>query len=517
MTIVQHPQFHAQKQPQKAACILANTGEVMTYAELDALSNQLAQLFYNCGLRAGDHIAYQMENSHCFLQIAWAAQRSGLVFTPLHSHLRPAEVAYILENSGAKLFICSPRYLETAQQLDRSTLPAVQHWFISAGEAPDFDSLQAAMGECPSVPLAQQCAGVPMLYSSGTTGQPKGIKPSLPEQTFDEVPAVMQGIAAFLGINSESTYLTPAPLYHAAPMHSVMAAMALGGTVVMMDGFDPELSLQAIEKYRVDCSQWVPIMFIRLLKLPEAVRSKYDLSSLKAATHAAAPCPADVKRKMIEWWGPIINEYYAASEGIGMTAIDSAQWLAHPGSVGQSLMGEVHIVDDDGNELPCGETGMIYFSGFGDFEYHNEPEKTAGAHHREGWATVGDMGYVDDEGYLYLADRRDFMIISGGVNIYPQEVENTLIAHPEVADVAVFGLPDEEFGERVVAVVQPEQGCTGNAELADRLRSWCRESVSALKCPKEFFFEAQLPRKDNGKMYKKPLQEKYRQAAAVEA
>ena len=220
---------------------------------------------------------------------------------------------------------------------------------------------------------------------------------------------------------------------------------------------------------------------------------------------------------MIEWWGPIINEYYAASEGIGMTAIDSAQWLAHPGSVGQSLMGEVHIVDDDGNELPCGETGMIYFSGFGDFEYHNEPEKTAGAHHREGWATVGDMGYVDDEGYLYLADRRDFMIISGGVNIYPQEVENTLIAHPEVADVAVFGLPDEEFGERVVAVVQPEQGCTGNAELADRLRGWCRDSVSALKCPKAFFFEAQLPRKDNGKMYKKPLQEKYRQAAAVEA
>ena len=512
---MQHPQFHAQQQPQKAACVLANTGEVMTYAELDARSNQLAQLFHDRGLRPGDHIAYQMENCHRFLQIAWAAQRSGLVFTPLHSHLRPREVAYILENSGAKLFICSQRYLDTVRQLDRIALAAVQHWFVSGTEAPGFESLEVAMANFPGSPLTEQCAGVPMLYSSGTTGQPKGIKPSLPEQTFDEVPAVMLGIAGFLGISADTTYLTPAPLYHAAPMHSVMAAMALGGTVVMMDGFDPELSLQAIEKYHVECSQWVPIMFIRLLKLPESVRKKYDLSSLKAATHAAAPCPADVKRKMIEWWGPIINEYYAASEGIGMTAIDSKQWLAHPGSVGQSLMGDVHIVDDQGKELPCGETGMIYFSGFGDFEYHNEPEKTAGAHHQQGWATVGDMGYVDQEGYLYLADRRDFMIISGGVNIYPQEVENTLIAHPEVADVAVFGLPDEEFGERVIAVVQPEDGAVGDVNLAERLKVWCRESVSAVKCPREFFFEVQLPRKDNGKMYKKPLQEKYRQAAAA--
>lgn len=511
---MQHPQYHARSQGDKAACILANTGEVMTYAELDERSNQLAQLFYKCGLRPGDHIAYQMENCQRFLQIAWAAQRSGLIFTPLHSHLRSNEVAYILENAGAKLFICSNRYLDTAQALDRSGLAEVAHWFVSGGEASGFEGLEAAMADCDTAPLAEQCAGIPMLYSSGTTGQPKGIKPSLPEQAFDEVPAVMLGIAAFLGISKDSTYLTPAPLYHAAPMHSVMAAMALGGTVVMMDGFDPELSLQAIEKYRVDCSQWVPIMFVRLLKLPESVRAQYDLSSLRAATHAAAPCPAEVKRKMIEWWGPIINEYYAASEGIGMTAIDSAQWLEHPGSVGKSLMGDVHIVDDQGRELPAGQTGMIYFSGFGDFEYHNEPEKTAGAHHPEGWATVGDMGYVDEEGFLYLADRKDFMIISGGVNIYPQEVENTLISHPDVADVAVFGLPDEEFGQRVVAVVQAEQGVEPGPALAERLRLWCRESVSAIKCPREFYFEALLPRKDNGKMYKKPLQEKYRLAAA---
>ncbi len=511
---MQHPQYHARNTPEKAACVIANTGETLSYAELDAASNQLAQLFYSLGLRPGDHIAYQMENSACFLQIAWAAQRSGLIFTPLHSHLRPAEVAYILANSGAQLFICSPRFLETAQQLNRQTL-GVRHWFVSSGDADGFANLAREMAAQPSRPLAEQCTGVAMLYSSGTTGQPKGIKPSLPEQAFDELPAIMLGIAGFLGIGSESVYLTPAPLYHAAPMHSVMAAMALGATVVIMDGFDAELSLAAIEKYRVDCSQWVPIMFIRLLKLSAQLRSKYDISSLQFATHAAAPCPESVKRQMIDWWGPIINEYYAASEGIGMTAIDSAQWLAHPGSVGKPLMGEVHIVGDDGEELPVGETGTIYFSGFGDFEYHNEPDKTAGAHHPRGWATVGDMGYVDEEGFLYLADRRDFMIISGGVNIYPQEVESVLIAHPEVADVAVFGLPDEEFGQTVVAVVQAEVGVAADDLLVQRLQRWCRDAISAVKCPRQFFFEAQLPRKDNGKMYKKPLQEKYRQQALV--
>ncbi len=470
---MQHPQHHARNRPEKLACILADSGEAMDYAELNAESNRLAQLFYQRGLRPGDHIAYQMENSCRFLQLAWAAQRSGLIFTPLHSHLRPAEVAYILANSGARLFVCSQRFVDTAQRLDRRAL-AVEHWFVSGADAEGFDSLEGAMAGCAAEPLAEQCAGIAMLYSSGTTGQPKGIKPSLPEQRFDELPEIMLGIAGFLGIGGESVYLAPAPLYHAAPLHSVMAALALGATVVIMDGFDAELSLVAIEKYRVDCSQWVPIMFIRLLKLGQERRDNYDTSSLKVATHAAAPCPPEVKRKMIEWWGPIINEYYAASEGIGLTAIDSEQWLTHPGSVGKALMGEVHIVDDQGDDVPPGEVGMIYFSGFGDFEYHNEPEKTAGAHHAKGWATVGDMGYVDEEGYLYLADRRDFMIISGGVNIYPQEVENVLIAHPDVADVAVFGLPDDEFGERVVAVVQAEAGVPANDELSERLRSWCR-------------------------------------------
>ena len=508
-----HPQHHAQSTPDKPACILADTGEQLSYAQLDAASNQLARYFYHCGLRPGDPIAFQMENSLRFIEIAWAAQRCGLVFTPLHSHLLAAEVAYILENSGAKLFICSPRYVSIARQLDRSCLPVI-HWCISEGDAAGFESLDAGMAAQPDTPLPAQTAGAAMLYSSGTTGQPKGIKPELPEVAFDEVPPVMQGIAAFLGIDAQSVYLTPAPLYHAAPMHSVMAAMALGGTVVIMDGFDPERSLAAIERYRVTCSQWVPIMFVRLLKLPEAVRNAYDLGSLKVATHAAAPCPTSVKREMIAWWGPIINEYYAASEGIGMTAINSAQWLSHPGSVGMPLMGAVHIVDEQGRELPQGETGMIYFSGFGDFQYHNEPEKTAGAHHPNGWATVGDMGYVDDEGFLYLADRKDFMIISGGVNIYPQEIESLLIAHPEVADVAVFGLPDEEFGQRVVAVVQPANSDVDEAAFGERLNAWCHQRMSPVKCPKAYYVEAQLPRKDNGKMYKKPLQEKYQRRYA---
>ena len=508
-----HPHHHAQSTPDKAACILADSGESLTYAQLDAASNQLARHFYQCGLSAGDHIAFQLENCLRFIEIAWAAQRCGLVFTPLHSHLLADEVAYILENSGAKLFISSPRYLHIARQLDRQALP-VEHWYVSEGQTDDFESLDAAMAAQPGTPLARQLAGIPMLYSSGTTGKPKGIKPNRPELAFDELSPLLMGIAAFLGIEADSVYLTPAPLYHAAPMHSAMAAMALGGTVVIMDGFDPERSLAAIERYRVTCSQWVPIMFVRLLKLPQNVREAYDLGSLKVATHAAAPCPTSVKREMIAWWGPIINEYYAASEGIGMTAINSTQWLSHPGSVGLPLMGDLHIVDDDGEELPQGETGMIYFSGFAGFEYHNEPEKTAGAHHPAGWATVGDMGYVDDEGFLYLADRKDFMVISGGVNIYPQEIESLLIAHPELADVAVFGLPDEEFGQRVVAVVQPASDGVDEGDLCERLNRWCHERMSSVKCPKAFYVEKRLPRKDNGKMYKKPLQEKYRQRYA---
>jgi fatty-acyl-CoA synthase len=323
------------------------------------------------------------------------------------------------------------------------------------------------------------------------------------------MPAMLLASAKWAGYAPGEVYLTPAPLYHAAPMVSAMCCMALGGTVIIMEKFDAELALASIERYRVTMSQWVPIMFTRMLRLPQQVREKYDLSSHRKAIHAAAPCPVDIKQQMIAWWGPIIFEYYAASEAIGQTGIDSHEWLSHPGSVGKAVLGVLHICDDDGNELPAGETGTIYFSGLQEFEYYGEPEKTRASRHPKGWATTGDVGYVDAEGYLYLTDRKHFMIISGGVNIYPQEIENLLSSHPKVADVAVFGVPSEQFGEEVKAVVQPTNWGDAGPAFEAELLAWCRERLSHVKCPRSVDFEPELPRMDNGKLYKTKLRARY--------
>ena len=355
-----------------------------------------------------------------------------------------------------------------------------------------------------------------MLYSSGTTGRPKGVLSLRPRGTaIDDILPMPLALVRAFGIGPDSVYLSPAPLYHAAPLTFCTVAQALGATCVIMGRFDPEQALAAIERYRVTHSQWVPIMFVRMLKLPDDVRERYDLSSLQVAIHAAAPCPVAIKRRMIEWWGPRLAEYYASTEGAGFTAIDSATWLKHEGSVGRPVNGAVHIVDDDGNEMPTGEVGTVYFSGNPQkFEYFDEPEKTRASYLNDDWATVGDVGYVDEDGFLYLTDRRHYMIISGGVNVYPQEVEDLLLSHDKVADAAVFGLPDEEFGERVHAVVQPLAGVAGDDALEAELIGYLRSRLSHIKVPRAIDFDAELPRHDNGKLYKRRLIARYRDAAA---
>ena len=508
-----HPSVTAQTYPHKPAFIMGGSGEMVTFKQLDERSNQAAQLFRSLGLKAGDHIGLMLENNRQFLEILWAAQRSGLIYTPISTHLKKSETAYILENCGARLFIGSLALADVAEELCEEAA-TVEHFYMVGGIKPGYESWEVATDAQPTTAIEDESNGVPMLYSSGTTGQPKGIFVRGAETDVHTPPVLSPTIGVLFGFGEETVYLSPAPLYHAAPLHYTMMAIFNGGTVVVMEKFGPEQALKLIEEHRVTHSQWVPIMFVRMLKLPQETRDAYDLSSMQLAIHAAAPCPVDVKEKMIDWWGEVIVEYYAASEGIGFTMIDSATWLQNKGSVGKPLIGEVHIMDEEGNELPPGETGTVYFGGQEmPFEYHNEPEKTAEAFNEQGWATTGDVGYVDGEGFLYLTDRKNFTIISGGVNIYPQEVENILVGHDKVADVAVFGVPNEEFGEEVKAVIEPMNWADATDETAIEIMEWLRERISHIKMPKSLDFHPKLPRMDNGKLYKRHLVEEYRGAA----
>jgi acyl-CoA synthetase (AMP-forming)/AMP-acid ligase II len=511
-----HPSVTAQTYPHKPAIIMGQSGEMVTYAQLDERSNQGAQLFRALGVAKGEHIALMMENNRQFLEICWAAQRAGIIYTPISTHLQFEEAAYILENCNARVLIGSYRLRELAQRL-RQGRDGLAGWLMVGGVCEGFESWEEAVDAQPAEPIADQGNGVAMLYSSGTTGKPKGVfVPPESDDMLAEMP-LARSLGRAFGFSEETVYLSPAPLYHAAPLHYNMMTIYQGGTSVVMEKFDPELALALIEEHRATHSQWVPIMFIRMLKLPEAVRQRYDVSSMQFAIHAAAPCPIEIKEKMIAWWGEVIVEYYAASEGIGITIIDSANWLTHKGSVGPALVGQLHIVDDEGRELPPGEIGTVYFSGDqASFHYHGEPEKTAEAYNERGWATTGDVGYLDRDGFLYLTDRKNFTIISGGVNIYPQEVENLLITHEKVADVAVFGVPNAEYGEEVKAVVQPQNWADATDEVAIELLEWLRERISHIKVPRSLDFHKELPRMDNGKMYKQRLAREYRDAAAGE-
>lgn len=495
--------------PDKPAVILHPAGTVVTFGELEARANRLAHLFRDAGLVEGDAVAILMENNEHFHAVMWAARRSGLYYVPINTHLTAAEVAYIVDNSGAKAIVGSAKLADTLAGLAAELpggLPALR--LIADGQLDGWQSYPECVADKPDTPIADEIDGDLLQYSSGTTGRPKGIKRELPHLPPSEVPGLMAVLVEFW-MHPDAVYLSPAPLYHTAPSVWSMQTQAGGITTVVLEKFDAEGCLDAIAKHRVTHGQFVPVMFTRMLKLPESVRSSYDVSSLQRVMHAAAPCPVEIKKQMIDWWGPIVDEYYASSEAHGSTLITAEEWLTHPGSVGRPLTGVLHIVGEDGEELPPGQAGEIYFEGGYDFEYLNDPEKTASSRHPKGWKTVGDIGYLDEEGYLYLTDRRHHMIISGGVNIYPQEAENMLVTHPKVMDAAVFGVPDDEMGQRVKAVVQTVDPADATDSFADELLSWLRDRLAHYKCPRSISFEQQLPRTDTGKLYKQELIEKY--------
>jgi len=503
-----HPYIHARNTPDKPAYVMASTGEAVTYRQLDDQSNRIAQLFRSLGLRAGDHIALFLENNPRFFEICWGAQRSGLIYTAISSRLTAAEVDYIVTDCGARLFVTSKHLAERAAEL-APLMKGVADRFMLDGTIPGFRSWEEAVATQPARRIADETAGHDMLYSSGTTGRPKGVLPVVEPQPIDADNPLFQITRKLYGMGEDTVYLSPAPLYHAAPLRFNMTVMKLGGTSIIMEHFDAEEFLRLVPKHGITHTQVVPTMFVRFLKLPDEVRLKHDVSSLRCAIHAAAPCPIPVKEKMIEWWGPIVWEYYGGTEGNGLTMCNSAEWLAHRGTVGRAVLGTVKICDEAGNELPQGEAGTIYFADGRPFEYHNDPAKTAETKNARGWTTLGDVGYVDADGFLHLTDRKAFMIISGGVNIYPQEAENLLVTHPRVMDCAVFGVPNPDFGEEVKAVVQPRDMADAGPALAEELIAFCKQHLSAIKCPKSIDFEPELPRHPTGKLYKRLLRDRY--------
>ena len=511
-----YPRDFAISSPLKPAVIVESSGVTLSFAELEARANQVAHAFRSLGFRPGDKVAFILENCAEVFPFAWGAQRSGLYFIAISTRLGAGEIEYIVQDSGSKLLLASD-YV-AAETLDEATaqIPDLKRYKLdlSSQDTGTWHSWKDFIDQQPETPIDDECRGNDMLYSSGTTGRPKGILSKVDHNDAPDAenPSVLLARDAF-GFSDETSYLCPAPLYHAAPLRWSMWTHILGGTVVVMEKFDAEASLALIEKHGVTHAQFVPTHFVRMLKADEELRSRFDLSSLKVALHAAAPCPVPIKQEMIEWWGPILYEYYAGSEGNGMTMISSEEWLSHPGSVGRAVVGELKICDHEGDEVAVGEEGGIYFAGGRDFEYHNDPDKTREATNKHGWTSLGDIGRVDEEGFLYLTDRKGFMIISGGVNIYPQEVENLLITHPRIADVAVIGAPDPDFGEKVVAVVQPKSMNDASDEFAAELDAFCRASLSPIKCPRQIDFRQELPRADTGKLYKRLIRDEYWEAS----
>lgn len=488
------------------AAIMSDTGAALSYAELERRSVRLANLLRARGLVAGDRVAILMENALDWYVAMWGVRRAAMFFVPINWHLKPAEIRYVVDNSDSRAIVTSAGLAELAEA-SCAGLEAVEVRLSSGGAAGGFEDLETALAAFPAEPAGVEMDGGSMLYSSGTTGHPKGILRRLSNGVFGAPNELERMLAETYSIDTDSIYLSPAPMYHASPVGFTGTVLRQGGTIVLMPSFDAEAVLASIERHRITHAQFVPTHFVRLLRLPDEVKARYDLSSLRVVIHAAAPCAPDVKRAMIDWLGPIIHEYYAGSEGCGLTAISSAEWLAHPGSVGRSRTSPIRIVDlETGRELPAGEIGGIYFEAPGSFSYHKDEAKSAGALTPEGWGTLGDVGHVDEEGYLYLSDRRSDLILSGGVNIYPQEIENALSTHPAVADVAVIGVPNAEFGQEVKAVVELLPGAAATeAELV----AHAREHLAHFKAPKSIDFTEALPRLPNGKLLRRRLVELY--------
>jgi long-chain acyl-CoA synthetase len=506
-----YPGLQAKIRPQQPAVIMAQSGETVTYADLDRRSNRLAHLLRAAGLGRLEHYAIFMENHVRYVECCSAGERTGLYYTCINSYLTPDEVAYILANSESKILFTTMAKRDVALEA-LAQCPGIERCFIvdGPGDGSRVLSLEAAVDGFPETPIPDESLGTAMLYSSGTTGRPKGILRPLPENPPAQGLSLLERAIDWWRYREGTIHLQPAPLYHAAPLLAVALTIRVGGTAIIMEHFDAEVFLALVERYRVTHSVLVPTMFSRMLKLPDAVRRRCDLSSLETAIHGAAPCPPAVKEQMIAWWGPIVHEYYAATEGLCLVWCDSAEWLAHRGTVGRVLAGEVRVLDDEMRPVPTGTPGTLWFKTASPFEYFKDPVKTAEARSPDGtMSTVGDVGYVDDEGYVYLTDRRTFMIISGGVNIYPQECENLLITHPQVADAAVFGVPNADLGEEVKAVVQPMPGTRPDPAFAEELIAFCRRQLAHIKCPRSIDFEQELPRLPTGKLYKRLLRDRY--------
>jgi acyl-CoA synthetase (AMP-forming)/AMP-acid ligase II len=502
---------HAADHPDRPAIVMLGSGETWTYGQYEERANRVAHFLRRQGLRRGDHVAVLAENNPWMLAVEGAAERTGLYYTLVNSYLSADEVAYIVDNCRARVFFATSAKADVAKDAAHRT-PDVERFVMigpdRAGER--WELLDQAVAGLPGHPVSDEQLGAAMLYSSGTTGQPKGIKRPLPDMHPGQPLPVMEFAMYMYGVREGMTYLNPAPLYHSAPQASVSMALRLGSTTVVMEHFDPEQWLAAVEQFRITHSQMVPTMFHRLLRLPDDVRKKYDLSSLETLLHAAAPCPIPVKQAMIDWVGPIVREYYGATESNGFTLCTSEEWMARPGTVGRAILGQIVIRDEDGREQPPGVDGTVWFRGATNFEYFDDPEKTAANRDEDGQlSTVGDVGHVDEEGWLYLTDRRSYMIISGGVNIYPQETENLLSTHPAVADAAVIGVPDEEMGEAVKAVVQPAPGHPPGPDLERELIAFCRQHLAHFKCPRSIDFTDELPRLPTGKLYKRILRDRY--------
>ena len=502
---------HALASPDKPAVIMAATGETVTFGEFEERANRVAHLLRDAGLRRGDHVAVLIENSPQLLEIEAGAERAGLYYSLINTYLGADEVAYIVGNCQARVLFSSAAKREVAEAAAAQCPGLERRLMTGPGPLPaGWESYDKVVAGYPVTPIADESLGAAMLYSSGTTGQPKGVLRELPTVGPDEPLPVMEFVRGMFGFRAGMTYLNPAPLYHSAPQASVAAALRLGSTTVVMERFDPERWLALVERYQVTNCQMVPVMFSRLLRLPEEVRARYDTSSLECIVHAAAPCPVHVKQGIIDWLGPVVTEYYGATEANGFTFCTSADWLAHPGTVGRPILGELLILDPEGNPCPPGTDGTVWFRGATSFQYFQDPGKTAESRSADGAAsTVGDVGHVDADGFLYLTDRKSYMIISGGVNIYPQETENILSAHPAVQDVAVIGVPNEDLGEEVKAVVQLVDPAAAGPGLAQELIDYCRARLAHFKCPRTVDFAAELPRSETGKLYKRILRDAY--------
>jgi len=509
---LRYPGVHAKAQPARAAVVMADSGVAMSYGDLDAYANRLARLYQSLGLKAGDHVAYLLENRLECPAVQWGAHYAGLYYTFISTRLTAIEVRYIVEDCSAQVVVLSRKTAPTLVASLRALPSRPRLYSLDADFA--IETLSTALEPFDASPIEGTEEGSEMLYSSGTTGRPKGVKPVLSGKPLGSTALIADLLTRGFGATADSVYLQIAPYYHTAQLKWSQAITAIGATVVMMERFDAEGTLRAIERYKVTHSQWVPTMFHRLLALSAETRAQYDLSSQRVAVHAAAPCPIPIKQAMIDWWGNIIVEYYSCTETIGTTLCDTKSWLKYPGTVGRAMLGVLHIVGEDGKEVPIGEEGLVYFSGGPHFSYHQDPLRTAEAYNSQGWATVGDIGKLNAEGFLFLTDRKSNMIISGGVNVYPQETENVLLTHPKVFDAAVIGTPHEDLGEEVRAVVQLQPGVISDAALVQELIAYCRGQLSSIKCPRVIDFRKHLPREPNGKLLKRLIRDEYRSSVS---